>query len=551
MNAIAPAIPADDAELVLAYEACQAYLQQHDRGQGALKDWIAPELLQHGGALVAFGVRTDDIVDDASVPFERRAQGFQDWCDLAEGVRRGDAGGGERDWLLCRAFVHTVASFGIAWSSVVRYLDAQARELSFTHFASRVEFDRMMEGICETPYNWLNTLFGGSSPEAKRRSGLIGVANQITDVLVDMRDDLARGRLYLPPEDLERFGVDRHALERAAIDGHTPGAIRDLVGFEVARARALYEAGSGWEMLVDPIAHDAAWLLSAIYRYQLDQIERSGGDVFGTAVRFVSGRSNVDTSARSARAGGGGPRAPHPDRAVGSDELPARARVPRHVGIITDGNRRWARLNGIAIATGHRRGARLLRDITTEFLAQGIPFVSVYLFSTENWNRDPHEINDLMDVFVEFARDNVDFLGTNRIRVRSLGQHRQLPGFLREALDYVERRTADNDRLTLGLCLNYGGQAELVDAMRAIIASGMPADEVSADSVAEFLYAPDIPPLDLIIRTGGQQRLSNFMLWRAAYAELAFVDDMWPAFTAADLQRILNDYSDRVRRFGS
>lgn len=278
--------------------------------------------------------------------------------------------------------------------------------------------------------------------------------------------------------------------------------------------------------------------------------ERSGGDVFATTVRFATERRDVDVSAKPAHARTRGTRATRPNRVAGRDEVQARARVPRHVGIITDGNRRWARLNGIAIATGHRRGARLLRDITTEFLAQGIAFVSVYLFSTENWTRDPHEINDLMDIFVEFARDNVDFLDANQICVRSLGQHQQLPGFPREALDYVERRTAANDRLTLGLCLNYGGQAELVDAIRAMIASGMPAEEVSAHSVAEFLYAPDIPPLDLIIRTGGQQRLSNFMLWRAAYAELAFVDNMWPAFTAADLQRILKDYSDRVRRFG-
>jgi undecaprenyl diphosphate synthase len=223
---------------------------------------------------------------------------------------------------------------------------------------------------------------------------------------------------------------------------------------------------------------------------------------------------------------------------------------PCHLGIITDGNRRWARENGLSTLEGHWHGANLLRMIAVESFARGVDYVSAYLFSTENWRRPPVEVNGLMDLFEVIATDHVEYLHKHNVLIRFLGQPHGLPRFITSAVDRAEKRTAHNTGGTLALCLNYGGQTEIADAVTALIASGVPAADVSSQIIADFLYAPDIPPLDLIIRTGGEQRLSNFMLWRAAYAELVFVEAMWPAFTIADLETALHNYGVRARRFG-
>jgi undecaprenyl diphosphate synthase len=223
---------------------------------------------------------------------------------------------------------------------------------------------------------------------------------------------------------------------------------------------------------------------------------------------------------------------------------------PRHLGIVTDGNRRWARANGLSTLEGHWRGANLLRMVAVESFARGVDYVSAYLFSTENWNRPPVEVNGLMDLFQVIATSHVEYLHEHNVRIRFLGRRHDMPRFITVAVDRAEKRTARNTGGVLALCMNYGGQTEVADAVTAMLASGVASADVSAQMISDFLYAPDIPPLDLIIRTGGEQRLSNFMLWRAAYAELMFLDAMWPAFTVADLEAALNGYAVRARRFG-
>lgn len=545
-----PEAPIDDGQLARDYDVCREYAVVRARGFGMVRDFLPAARQPYCDAFVALTAYTDDLVDDARCTSTQREVRFEHWRRLVLAAQDGRADGDELESSLCRAFAHTTATWGVAANSVRGYLDGIAPEVSFSHYATHAEFERYVEEVIARVGSWANVIYGGTSPEADRRARLIAAADQLTDYLVDLREDLARGRLYLPLEDLERFGVDRRALERAADGGTTPDRIRALVAFEAARARTYFDGGSGWELLVDPSARDAAWATAAFYRYQLDDLERSGGDVFGMPPivappmepRALPERR--DTSDRRPPA--------RPDRASRRPRAPARrgAGVPRHVGIVLDGNRRWARTNELPRVFGHRRGVAVLREVHGIFLARGVRYISVFMFSTENWNRDPDEVEDLMDLFVDFARDQVDELYAGNIRVRFLGRPEGLPARLRAAMRRLEEHTAGNDGATLAVCLNYGGQTEIVDALRTMLAAGIDADGITPQAVSEHLYAPEVPPIDLIIRTGGEQRLSNFMLWRAAYAELCFTTKMWPDITPHDIAAMLDDYAARARRFG-
>ncbi len=219
--------------------------------------------------------------------------------------------------------------------------------------------------------------------------------------------------------------------------------------------------------------------------------------------------------------------------------------VPTHIGLILDGNRRWAKAQGLPTLEGHKRGYENLKTIGRAGLARGIKYVTAYVFSTENWNRSQEEVSYLMDLLRWVLDKEVNELHKDNIRVRFLGSTERLDEKILEGIKKAEEKTAGNTAGTLGLCLNYGGQTEIVEAVRAI-GDG----EVTIESISEHLYAPDIPPVDLIIRTSGEQRISNFMLWRAAYSELWFTDKHWPDFTEADLDTALADYASRERRHG-
>lgn len=226
------------------------------------------------------------------------------------------------------------------------------------------------------------------------------------------------------------------------------------------------------------------------------------------------------------------------------------ASVPVHLGLILDGNRRWAKSQGLPRLEGHRRGYENLKTIGKSCLERGVQYVSAYVFSTENWDRSQEEVTYLMKLLLWVATKEVEELHRAGIRVRFVGSRERLSDKIIKALDAAEAKTRDNTGGTLALCLNYGGHQELVEATRAIVASGMSPAEIDAGTIAGNLYAPDIPPIDFIIRTSGEQRLSNFMLWRAAYSELYFADVHWPAFDVAALDKALAEYATRTRRYG-
>lgn len=224
--------------------------------------------------------------------------------------------------------------------------------------------------------------------------------------------------------------------------------------------------------------------------------------------------------------------------------------VPRHLGLILDGNRRWAKERGLPVVEGHRQGFLNAKKLGLSLFDQGIEYVSAYVFSTENWQRSKDEVKDLMKLFLWIARHEVRELDRDGIRLRVIGNKLRLGKSLVKALHEAEELTRDNTRGTLLLCLDYGGQQEIVEAVKSVALSGVDPTEITADLIAEHLYAPDVPPLDLIIRTSGEQRISNFMLWRAAYSELMFTDTYWPALTEEELRGMIDEYGRRQRRFG-
>lgn len=225
--------------------------------------------------------------------------------------------------------------------------------------------------------------------------------------------------------------------------------------------------------------------------------------------------------------------------------------IPKHVGYIVDGNRRWAKSHGLPPYEGHLAGYNCLKDVLIETVQQGVPYVSAYVFSTENWKRSADEVKRLMALILRILTSDVPIFNEYNVRLKVIGTREGLSAKVLKAIDSAEAATAQNDGGELALCFNYGGQLEIADAVKKIIAAGTKAEDVTEGLIAQNLYAPEVPPIDLIVRTSGEQRISNFMLWRAAYSELMFIDKNWPDMTKDDVTFIMNEYTNRQRRFGS
>ena len=222
----------------------------------------------------------------------------------------------------------------------------------------------------------------------------------------------------------------------------------------------------------------------------------------------------------------------------------------RSVAIIMDGNGRWAEARGLPVADGHRAGTRALRRTVEAAIDLGVRSLAVYAFSTENWSRPAEEVEDLMEIFGETIERELPDLAEQGVRSRFFGRRDRAPAPLRAQMESLETETAGNDRLDLWIAFDYGGRAELVDAARRLVEDGLAPDEIDEESLAARLHAPELPDPDLLIRTSGELRLSNFLLWQSAYAELVFVDTLWPDFGRDQLASALGEYASRRRRFG-
>ncbi len=226
------------------------------------------------------------------------------------------------------------------------------------------------------------------------------------------------------------------------------------------------------------------------------------------------------------------------------------AQMPRHIAIIMDGNGRWAQRRGLPRVAGHKRGAETVRRITEECRKLGVGVLTLYAFSDENWGRPRDEVGFLMDMLGAFLKAEIETMKANGIRFRSIGRIERLPAAARSWVEKATAETAGNTGMVLNLALSYGGRGEILEAVKRMRLSALPAEQITDDVFSSYLDTAGLPDPDLIIRTSGEKRISNFLLWQSAYAEFYFTDTLWPDFAEKDLVAALIDYQGRQRRFG-
>jgi undecaprenyl diphosphate synthase len=232
----------------------------------------------------------------------------------------------------------------------------------------------------------------------------------------------------------------------------------------------------------------------------------------------------------------------------------AKNNIPEHVAIIMDGNGRWALKRKLPRSVGHSAGAEALKEIITVCIELGIKFLTVYSFSTENWQRPPDEVEFLFNLFVEKLEEELESMHKNGIRVKLIGKKEGVPPYVLEAFEDAEKKTSDNSKLILNMAFNYGGRQEIIEAVKKInkevLKTNISIEEINEENFNNFLYTEGCPYPDFLIRTGGEYRVSNFLLWQIAYTEFYFVKTLWPDFDRACLLKAIYYYQQRKRRFG-
>jgi len=224
--------------------------------------------------------------------------------------------------------------------------------------------------------------------------------------------------------------------------------------------------------------------------------------------------------------------------------------IPQHVGLIIDGNRRWAKKHGLPVWEGHLAGVTALEDVLRELVERGVKYISFYTWSTENWDRAEEEVSAFMKLLKRMFKTELKQLLAEDCRLVMLGDRETLPKDLKVMIEKAEQDSIHNDRALFVMCFNYGGQREIAHAARAMMKAGVDPDMVDEYEFAKYLDHPDIPPCDVVVRTSGEKRLSNFMLWRSAYSEFIFLDKLWPDMRKEDVAGIIEEYNKRSRRYG-
>jgi undecaprenyl diphosphate synthase len=233
-----------------------------------------------------------------------------------------------------------------------------------------------------------------------------------------------------------------------------------------------------------------------------------------------------------------------------SDMMNELTQIPTHIAIIMDGNGRWAQARGLPRVMGHRAGVENIRPLLNAAVEFGLEYLTLYAFSTENWNRPLDEVRGLMTILEQTIQRETPELHKNGVRIRHLGRTDRLSDKLVKLIADAVALTAENTRLTLNVAFNYGGRAEIIDAVKRIVTDGVPADQITEELFTRYLYTADIPDPDLVIRTAGEMRLSNYLIWQSAYAEYYSTPTYWPDFDKQALYEALRAYSSRERRFG-
>lgn len=237
-------------------------------------------------------------------------------------------------------------------------------------------------------------------------------------------------------------------------------------------------------------------------------------------------------------------------KTLDNQHYPPLEKVPEHVGIIMDGNGRWARRRGLPRLAGHRAGAENLRGMLRAAVEFGVSVLTIYAFSTENWNRPEREVKGLLSILERVIDRELTSLHEQGVQLRHIGRLERISPELQQKVEHAIALTKDNQRLILNVAFNYGGRAEIVDAIRDIIADEVPADQVDEALISRYLYTAGLPDPDMIIRTSGEMRISNFLIWQGAYAEFYATPTLWPDFDKDEFYKALKDYEQRERRFG-
>ncbi|MEV8442422.1 polyprenyl diphosphate synthase [Actinosynnema sp. NPDC051121] len=538
-------------ELRESFLSCERELRDALAPMAVAASMLPAQTRPHVHAVCAFAARTDHLADESRTTGS--ADDLERWCaDSLEELRAGHSAHPLR-----RAFVHTVRMWDLDTGLVEELLEALSADgAAPPAFSTFADLRRHLRGVAGTAAELLTPLLEPTADDPvlpRRLMSLLGEVFRLVDTFQDFSVDLPRGRCHLPTSDLRLLGLsldDLRAPERR-------GALDELVELQVRRTRELLERGAAVVPLVHPSSRPFLQTCIRGTRAYLDEVQRRKSAVFRERIAFPEAVSPLTlsnallTTVPTATPGllrryFTRRRKPGPVEAVVA---------PDHVAVIMDGNRRWAAARGRPPVDGHRAGEHALRRLVDSALELGIPHVSVFAFSTENWGRESTEVEALMDLFLGLVHRDLDRYHELGVRVRWCGRRDRVPPRLREENEAAERLTAGNRRLSFTSCLDYGGRAEVLDAARALAADAAAGlvrpEEIGEDDLVRQFYLPDLPDVDLLIRTSGEQRTSNFLPWHAAYAELVFTDVLWPDFDRGHLLDALGEYARRRRRFGA
>ncbi|MDH6122553.1 polyprenyl diphosphate synthase [Kitasatospora sp. GAS204B] len=510
-------------ELRGSYELCAAETRQFLAPMWTATELVPTAIRPHFHAVHAFMARTDRLADEgAQADREKRTTRWR--RDTLEELRSGHS-----EHPLRRAFVDTVWQWDLDRGMVEEFLDAIwadcVRPPMFETFADQRRYLRGASGAVAELWT---PLLGARGPEVSSLFSVLGEVCQLVDIFEDLPVDLAAGRCYLPREDMRGLGLEVDDLQR----GVRREALEELVGVQLGRWRGLLEQAVPVTATVGPEYQPFLYGLLLGAQLQFDEVTLQQARVFVDGVEPL-------TAAGAARR-----RPARPDVAA----------VPGHVAVIMDGNRRWAALRGLPTAQGHHAGERAAMRLVNAALRLGVRHLSIYAFSTENWDRSQEELAALFDTLADGIAQGATWLHELGVQVRWCGRRDRIEPSLASALALVESLTSNNDVLSLTLCVDYGGRDELAAAARALAAEAVAGtirpEDIGPADLARNLYVPGLPDVDLLIRTSGEQRISNFLPWHLAYAELVFDPTPWPDFGLAQLQEAVTAYAGRRRRFG-
>ncbi|MCX4548663.1 polyprenyl diphosphate synthase [Streptomyces sp. NBC_01500] len=514
----------DSPELSASYAWCAAEIRQFLTPMWKAAEVLPAGLRPHVLAVCGFTVHSDRIADEGGTQ-QVRAERLARWrSDTLEELRTGRSGHPSR-----RAFVDTVQRWDIGHALVEEFLDTLQDDCaSPPFFETFAEQRRYLRGVAGTSNEMWMSLLDPTGPEALALASVLGEVCQLVDTFEDLPIDLAAGRCYLPRADLRQLGLKVGDLR----SGEQPDVLDELVDIQLGRWRDLLEQAMPVAEMVRPECRPFLHTMLLGSWMQFDEVTLRKSRVFADGMEPLT-----STGAEQRR-----------------PPWPVVNGAPAHVGVIMDGNRRWATRQTLPVSRGYQAGGQAAMRLVNAALRLGVRHLSIYAFSTENWDRSQEELAVLFDTMADGITQGTEWLHERGVCVRWCGRRDRIDTSLASALTLMESLTSNNDVLTLTLCVDYGGRDELTRAARALAAEAVAGtirpEDIGPADLARNMYTPGLPDVDLLIRTSGEQRISNFLPWHLAYAELVFDPTPWPDFGLAQLREALATYAGRQRRFG-